>query len=817
MSMFAKIIVPLPLPELYTYSVPDEMQDAARAGMRVTVQFGAKKIITGVIYELLHNTSVQYQIKPIIEILDDKPIVSDVQFSFWTWIQQYYMCTMGEVYKAAMPSGLKLESETKLLCNPVFSGSLTSTEGLAFDILQHHQGLTIKELSSALKLKSVQNLVKNLQNKKAVFLQEKIKESYKPRLLKYVKLNDKLQTDTQLHEVLDELAHAPKQLALMLAYIELSGSLSRKEYSWVPQQKILDKAKASSAALKMLVQKSYMQVSEKEVSRLVNTDNTQTIQKVLTPAQEAAYSEITKIFKVNNVCLLHGVTSSGKTEIYIELIKQQLANNKQVLYLLPEIALTSQIINRLKLVFGKAAGVYHSKFSDNERVEIYNNLLNSTSYSLILGVRSSVFLPFNNLGLIIVDEEHENTYKQYDPAPRYNARDAAVVLARLHDASVLLGSATPSLESYYNVKTGKYGLVELNTRYADIQLPEIKVVDVREAYRKKKMQTNFSPFLIDKIQEALDNKEQIILFQNRRGYSPYIQCNICGWIPTCNACDVSLTYHKHFNNISCHYCGQTHALPSKCKACGNSGLSMKGFGTEKVEDMVATLFPEARVARMDQDTTRTRKAYENVIGRFEKHGLDILIGTQMVSKGLDFDKVSVVGILNADNMLSYPDFRAYERSYQLMAQVSGRAGRKKKRGLVIIQTFDPANPVITDVVENNYAHMFYQQIHERKMFKYPPHHRLIKCIIKHRDKALLSKGAAMFAAELRTFLGDRVIGPEYPLINRIQHFYIKHIFIKIEKTYSVKKVKERMAEKISKVKTNEALRALVIISDVDPM
>jgi primosomal protein N' (replication factor Y) len=576
-----------------------------------------------------------------------------------------------------------------------------------------------------------------------------------------------------------------------------------------------------------LVSKNIFEKREKIVGRLaVHEGKTLPINE-LSEAQEKAYLNITDSFNTKPVVLLHGVTSSGKTEIYIKLIDECIKKGQQVLYLLPEIGLTTQIISRLKLVFGNLVGVYHSKFNDSERVEIWNKVLNNesypnksekgTDYQLVVGARSSIFLPFKNLGLIIVDEEHENSYKQFDPAPRYNARDAAILLAHQLNTKVLLGSATPSIETYFNAKNNKFGFVQLSERYKNIELPEIITADLRDAYKRKQMRSHFTPLLFDEITQALERKEQIILFQNRRGFAPFIICSMCGWIPKCSNCDVSLTYHKHNSSLVCHYCGYTAHYPTQCKACGGESISTKGFGTEKIEDDVALLFPEAKVARMDLDTTRAKKAYERIIGSFEKGDIDILIGTQMVTKGLDFEHVSIVGILNADNMLNYPDFRAFERSFQLMAQVSGRAGRKHKRGKVVIQTSDPEHRIIQHLKNNDYETMFSEQVAERKHFKYPPFYRLVGITIKHRDKQKLEKIASQAASSLRKSFKNRVLGPDDPVINRIQTWYIKKIWLKVEREISIIKAKKHMQEILDEIKTREGNSSAMILVDVDPM
>ena len=702
---FVDVILPLPLKQLFTYGIPGNLLNEIKVGKRVIVQFGSRKIYTAIVYSIHQNAPKEYQTKDIVSVLDENPIANEQQLKLWQWIAKYYMCSVGEVFKAALPSGLKLESETKVIYNPqdIDQKKFNSTETLVLDFLADKNIASITEISSALNRKDSLPVIKSLLDKKAVILEEKLRENYKPKTESYIKLDNSITTKSQLNEIFDSLSRAPKQLHILMSYIKLSGSFMNSKTIDVSKKQLIEDSKSSSAIIKSLVERNILSEYDKTISRLNESVVDQIEIKELSEAQQKAHDEIKEQYKEKNVVLLHGVTSSGKTEIYIHLIKEQIEKGKQVLYLLPEIALTAQIINRLKSVFGNRVGIYHSKFSDSERVEVYQNILKQDTekkYDVILGVRSSLFLPYSNLGLIIVDEEHENTYKQYDPAPRYNARDCSIVLAQMHQAKVLLGTATPSIESYFNSKANKYGLVQLNTRFQNIKLPEIQLVDILRAKKRKEMKSHFSPTLLDGIKDSLAMNEQVILFQNRRGFAPYLECDMCGWIPYCTNCDVSLTYHRHKNELVCHYCGYTIRSPKTCKACGNTAVQTRGFGTQKIEDEIKIFFPEAIVARMDLDSTRSKNAYLNIISGFEDGKIDILIGTQMVSKGLDFDNVSLVGILNADNMLNYPDFRAFERSYQLMAQVSGRAGRKNKQGKVIIQSSNPEHPILQFVLES---------------------------------------------------------------------------------------------------------------------
>ncbi|PLX12131.1 MAG: primosomal protein N' [Marinilabiliales bacterium] len=819
---FADVILPLPLKQLFTYSIPHELNNEIAIGKRVIVQFGARKIYTAIIHSVHQNEPKEYKTKDIVSVLDENPIVNHYQLRLWQWIANYYMCSIGEVFKAALPSGLKLESETKVIYHhdKIDQKKFTSTETLILDFLANKNIASITEISNALNRKDSLPIIKSLLDKKAVLLEEKLRENYKPKTESYIKIHDRINSETRLNEIFDSLNRAPKQLHMLMSYIKLSGYLMNSKKVEVNRKQLIKKSETSATILKSLIDKDIFIEYEKSVSRLSEEVLEKSEIKELSDTQKKAFDAIHYQNKNKDVVLLHGITSSGKTEIYIHLIKEQIEKGKQVLYLLPEIALTAQIINRLKSVFGNRVGIYHSKFSDSERVEVYNNILEPTEklkYDIVLGVRSSLFLPFSNLGLIIVDEEHENTYKQYDPAPRYNARDCSVVLAKMHQAKVLLGTATPSIESYFNAKAEKYGLVQLTSRFQDVKLPAIHLVDVLRAKKRKEMRSHFSLELIDSIKDSLVMDEQIILFQNRRGFAPYLECDMCGWIPYCTNCDVSLTYHRHKNEIVCHYCGYTISSPKTCKACGHSAIQTRGFGTEKIEDEIKIFFPEAKVARMDLDSTRSKNAFHNIITSFENGDIDILIGTQMVSKGLDFDNVSLVGILNADNMLNYPDFRAFERSYQLMSQVSGRAGRKNKQGKVIIQTSNPAHPILQFVLDTKYEEMYKSQLFERKNFNYPPFYRLINIGIRHKKQDIVDKAAHQLGVNMRKVFGKRVLGPEPPIISRVQNNYIQNIILKIERERSFQKAKEYLDEQIINLTTIDQYKSIYISIDVDPI
>lgn len=819
MKKYVDVILPLPLPGTFTYLLSDEEADEVQRGCRVVVPFGRKKFYTGIVCNIHTNTPTEYEVKTVTAVLDPSPILLPEQFTFWKWIADYYLCTPGDVYKAALPSGMKLESETVVEYNAEFEATeqLPDKEQQILDVLSRETELSITKLEKETGIKNILRVVKSLLDKEAVFIKEELRRTYKPKTEARVRLTEVASGEQRLKELFDELHRAPKQLALLMKYVELSGYMSSSELKEVGKNELLQRSGVSSSVFNGLVEKNIFGVYHHEVGRLNRKELHTTELNPLNEFQQRAHDEIVQQLHEKNVCLLHGVTSSGKTEVYIHLIEEALQQGKQVLYLLPEIALTTQITERLKRVFGARLGIYHSKFPDAERVEVWQKQLSDKGYDIILGVRSSIFLPFKNLGLIIVDEEHENTYKQQDPAPRYNARNAAIVLATFYGAKTLLGTATPSVETYHNATSGKYGLVTLNERYKEIRLPEIIPVDIKELARKKRMSGQFSPLLLEQVRTALDQKEQVILFQNRRGFAPMVECRTCGWVPRCKNCDVSLTYHKNMNQLTCHYCGYTISPPRICPACEGVEMLHRGFGTEKVEDDIKLIFPEARVARMDLDTTRTRTAYEKIIADFEQGRTDILIGTQMVSKGLDFDHVSVVGILNADSMMNYPDFRAYERAFQLMAQVAGRAGRKNKQGRVILQTKSIDHPIIGQVMTNNYEEMVMGQLAERQMFQYPPYYRLVYVYIKHKDARLLEQIARTMAEKLRAVFGSRVCGPADPPVARVQLLYIKKIIVKIEVNAPMNRARELLRQVQREMVADERFKSLIVYYDVDPM
>jgi primosomal protein N' (replication factor Y) len=815
-TLFVEVILPLAISRNYTYRVPFELNNAIAIGKRVVVQFGKSKLYTAVVSNITEHAPEKYEAKYIIDILDEQPVVTQRQLQFWQWLAEYYMCNEGEVMNAALPSALKLASETKVMLNKDFEydkAALNDKEYLITEALDIQPELTISDIAKLLGQKTVMPILKSLFEKNIVTISEEVSERYKPRRRTYLSLNPAYHNQESLKELFMILEkRAPKQADAVLAFIKLS-----RQQKAVSKSELIEESGSGDSSIKSLIEKEVFIAEEKNVSRLgYEGDEDQLSNFILSPAQEIALADTQEQFLEKDVVLLHGVTSSGKTQIYIKLIEEMIATGRQVLYLLPEIALTTHIIERLRVYFGGTIGVYHSRFNDNERVEVWQKVLNN-EYKVVLGARSSVFLPFSDLGLIIVDEEHETSYKQFDPAPRYNARDAAIYLANMYKGKVLLGSATPSFETYYNARVHKYGFVELTERYGGVQLPLIEVVSISEETKRKTMQSHFSSVLMQDIQLALDNKEQVILFQNRRGYAPVLMCKVCAYTPKCINCDVSLTYHKHTHKLHCHYCGYKEDTPSICPACGSTHLEYKGFGTEKVEDELSVLMPNVRLARMDLDTTRSRNSLQTILNNLEEKKIDILVGTQMVAKGLDFADVTVIGIINADSLLKYPDYRANERSYQMLAQVSGRAGRRGKQGKVVIQTYDPNHRVIKQVIENDYSDLYFTEMEERKSFKYPPYYRIINMDIKHKNPEILYNQAEYLANELRKHFGDRVIGPEAPLINRIRNYYIKSIMLKFERdTISIVKAKAIIRDVITQFQTTKLSKGSIVQPDVDP-
>lgn len=817
-GLTAEIVLPFPIRKLFSYSVPVNLFEKAHPGKRVIVQFGNRKLYTGLIRELKNTDPNIPGLKPILEILDEKPLVSSTQMEFWDWLADYYMCSTGEIFKAALPSGLKLESESCIFPNLEFEEGNFERErySLLFRSILRNPGITVSELVRSAGDSSIISDLRKLVELEAVFLEERIREQYQVKKLRMVNLPDHLQDEEKLHNVLDSLRKAPKQHELISSLIRESLDPAGKISSKPVLASTLTRSFGANA-LNGLVGKGYLKVFD-IVEGKPESDSLVINPAILSKAQQEAFDSIHRHFQSRDVVLLHGVTSSGKTEIYIHLIREVMESGKQVLYLLPEIALTSQIINRLRRVFGDTVGVYHSRFSDRERVEVYRNLagLAGKPCQLIIGVRSAVFLPFRNLGLIITDEEHENTYKQFDPAPRYNARDSAIVLAKLHHARVLLGSATPSLESYSNAMAGKYGLVHLNERFNKVKMPDIRISDIKKSRKRKTMKSVFTGDLLDAISNTLASGKQAILFQNRRGFSSYIMDESCGWIPKCKLCDVSLTYHRYRSTLECHYCGYSRKVPDSCEMCGSTRLINKGTGTEQVEEEIGMIFPGVRVARLDLDTSRSRTSYESILKAFGEGEIDILVGTQILSKGLDFENVALVGILDADQMMNFPDFRAYERAYQLMAQVSGRAGRKDRQGLVIIQSRDTGLPLLEYVKNNDYSSMFHEQSLERQTFNYPPFVRMIRITLKHRELTAVQIAAGEFAEEMRKVFGKRVLGPQQPLVGRISNFYLLNILLKIEKKASFTRARNIVWEIIDAMAYRDSMKGVRVLADVDP-
>lgn len=815
MIHFIDVILPIPLQKAFTYHITEAESKFLQPGVRVAVPFGKNKVYTALVYKIHQNPPTAYEAKTIHQILDEKPIITETQLNHWEWIASYYMCSIGEVMRAAMPNAFILESETMISKNEkvlIQDSDLKDDEYLVYEALQHQSSLKISDVVSILDKKTVLPTINRLVEKGVVNLQEELYEKYTPKLVRYVKLHENHKSQEKLQELLEELSRAPKQREVILTLFTLQASIKQP----IKVSELVERSGASTSIIKSLIDKLILEEYYIQADRIQFEGDGDADAKKLSEAQHEAFQAIETIFKEKSVAMLHGVTSSGKTEIYVQLIQKQLELGKQILYLLPEIALTTQLVQRLQDYFGDKVAVFHSRYSGNERVEVWHNLLvNSEKAQIILGARSSLLLPFKNLGLIIVDEEHEQSYKQFDPAPRYHARDAAIVLANLHQAKTLLGSATPSLESYFNATQGKYGLVELNTRYNNVLMPDIELVDLADKYKRKRMKGHFSDRLIEEMTETLDEGFQIILFQNRRGFSPIIECTTCGTSPQCPNCDVSLTYHQYRDQLRCHYCGYNSAMLKSCQACGNATLDTKGFGTEQIEQEVKLLFPEKKVARMDLDTTRGKYGFEKIINSFEQREVDILVGTQMLTKGLDFRYVKLVGIMNADNLLNFPDFRAHERSYQLMAQVSGRAGRTDLRGKVLIQTYNPHHNILQQVSTNDYKKMFAEQMNDRYNYKYPPIYRLIKITFKHKDYSRVNLAADWYAKSLKQIFNTNVLGPEFPPVSRIRNLYNKNILVKIPQNQSLVKTKEAIARIDNSFNAVKDFRSVRVVINVD--
>ena len=848
-TFFVDVLLPLHLPDTYTYRVPYEYNDCVCVGQRVVVQFGQKKIYSALIRRL-HEKVPSYTTKYILGVLDVDadgcpcPIVTERQFQFWEWMASYYMCYPGDVMAAAIPAAFKLASESYIVVHPDFDGALESLSENELKVVEallnrtvgsRHGVLTIDEVSAITGVQKIMPLIKTMIEKRIIVMEEEVKQRFVPKSAPYLTLSPRYADEQEMRRLFDSLEQkvtTRKQLSVMIKFMQLSHFGKES----VKKKELADCQELSTSAIATLIKNEVLLQDERVESRLKEYDaqtDVDTIQ--LNEQQQAAFDYLSSDAAAPEgahavtpagapivrpaISLLHGVTSSGKTEVYIKLIDQVLRRGGQVLFLLPEIALTAQIINRLRKYFGKHVGVYHSRFTAQERAEVWQRTLDPgpDGFSLLIGARSALFLPFHRLDLVIVDEEHDSSYKQYEPTPRYNGRDAAIYLAHLWGARTVLGSATPSLESYFNATSGKYGLVTMTQRYGGLLMPEVMCADMKEAQGRREVQAeHFSLFLVNHIKEALERKEQVILFQNRRGFSLRIECEACHWVPQCQNCDVSLVYHKSTNSLRCHHCGYSIPVPAECPKCHSTALKMKGFGTERIEDDLAILFPEARIARMDLDSTRQRQRYLEIINDFEDHNIDILVGTQMVTKGLDFDNVSVVGILSADNLISFPDFRAYERAFQMMTQVSGRAGRHGRRGKVIIQSYNPWHQAIRDAMANDYGSMYGSQIQERRVFRYPPYYKLIDISMKHRDAEVLNVAAARYAQLLRRDLGNRVIGPEYPSVSRVRGLFIKKIMVRFAREESLARGKQILQDHANVVLNDKSCGRVQIIFDVDP-
>lgn len=821
--MFADVILPLALPQMFTYRVPELLLPYIRERVRVVVPFGKKKRYTALVYKLHNTPPAGYQARYIDDVLDMQELLGKAQLEFWEFLASYYMCSLGEVMNAALPAGLKLSSETIFVAarNPeeLSDENLTDREFLILEALEKTGQLSIGDVEAIVGIKTVYPIVKAMIERRLIAAREEMKEVFARKTVKMLRLSVDYRTDETLNDLLKTLSRAPRQQEILLSVLTLLQNADNLSES-VSRKKVLERTgKQANAALSQLIKKGILNEEEVVVSRLTGEDEERETDFALSEAQQKALEEIQEGFAENRPVLLFGITGSGKTEIYLELIRQQIEQGKQVLYLLPEIALTAQIIRRLRKAFGRKVQVYHSKFSENERIEVWKAVAGADPETgmIVLGARSSVFLPFRNPGLIIVDEEHDSSFKQHDPAPRYHGRDAALVLASLSDASILLGSATPAMESFYNAENGKYKLVRLTERFGGAILPAVVLNDLRVDTKKRLMKGLFSPLLADEIGKSLEKSEQVILFQNRRGFSPMIECRNCHWVPHCVQCDISLTYHKSIHQMRCHYCGYNTNVPVVCPDCGSTDLTMKGFGTEKIEEELTEIFPDVSSARMDLDTTRSKQSYHRIIDDFEQHRTEVLIGTQMVSKGLDFDKVRLVGIMSADAMLNYPDFRAFERSFQLISQVSGRAGRREQPGKVIIQTWKPEHEILRKVIEHDYEGFYRFEIEQRQRYAYPPFTRIIHITLKHERQADLDPAADLLAGWLRSVFGERLLGPEYPPVGRLRNMYQKRLMLKMEHTASPAKVKAALKESMDRFFAENPLKNFRIIIDVDPV
>ncbi len=818
MEIFINVILPIPLEKQFTYCVSELEATHLKVGMRVAVPFGKSKIYTALVIQIHNSPPLAYEAKPIHNILDEHPMVTSNQLKHWEWIAHYYMCTLGEVFRSAIPSALLLESETLILPNKdviIDEDQLKDDDFLVYEALQYQNILRVNDIMEIVDKKNILPILNRLLQLKAIVLKEEIHEQYKPKMVRYVRLGKKYNSEPELEKLISSLTRAPKQSQVVLSLFHLQATKKKP----IKLDELEIDSKSSRAVIRKLIDKEVLEEYFIQTDRVAfNGSKELEPPKKLNKYQVTALNTIKKNFKDNKVTLLKGVTSSGKTEVYVKLIAECLSEGKQVLYLVPEIAITTQLISRLLEYFGSTISVFHSKYNMHEKVEVWKNVLNNKPKAqLIIGARSALFLPFADLGLIIIDEEHETSFKQYDPAPRYHARDTAIVLGGLFNSKVLLGSATPSIESYNNAQTGKYGYAQIDRRFGNVLMPDMELVDIKNQYRKKRMKGHFSERLLDEITETLELGEQVILFQNRRGYAPILECTTCGHSPQCPNCDVSLTYHKQRNQLRCHYCGHSIAFPNSCHACGSNTLDTKGFGTEQVEQELNSFFPTAKVARMDLDTTRGKHAYAKIIHSFENQETDILVGTQMLTKGLDFRNVNLVGIMNADALLNFPDFRAHERTYQLLTQVAGRAGRTKKRGKVIIQTFNPYHQILKQVTTGDYSGMFEEQLYERELYKYPPVTRIIRISFKHKEYNKLNEASAWFAQSLKNADKIQVLGPEFPSVARIRNQYLKHVMIKIPKSVSLQKTKKSIKRIQNSFDAIAKFKGVRIIYNVDYM
>ena len=812
---FIDVILPLSLERNFTYAITKAEADFIKRGVRVAVPFGKNKVYTGIVYDIHYKEPSAYEAKSIHSILDEYPVVNQFQFKLWEWMSGYYLCSMGEIMRAAMPNAFLLESETIISLNPSTKFDITSLkddEYLVCEALQLQSSLKVDEINAIIDRKNSFPVLKRLLDQKVIALEQELSEKYKPKLIRCVRLHPNYQHDNALQELVETLKSAAKQREIVLSYFNLANATKQIKVS-----DLKTKSKATSTQIKILIDKQVFEEYHYQTDRIQFQDSDDDASTDLNTYQETALEEIDSLFETKNIILLHGVTSSGKTEIYVKMIESILADGKQALYLVPEIALTSQLVQRLQKYFGNQIAVYHSRYSQNERLEVWNHVLNqSENARVVIGARSSVFLPFSNLGLVIVDEEHEQSYKQFDPSPRYHARDTAIVLAALFKAKTLLGSATPSLESFFNAKKeNKYGYVTITKRFNNVLMPEIELVDLTDKYKRKRMTGHFSDRLISEIKATLEAESQVILFQNRRGYSPVVSCNTCGHTPECPNCDVSLTFHQYKNQLRCHYCSHTMAMQQYCGACGGVEIDSKGFGTEQIQEEIEAIFPEAKVARMDLDTTRGKYSYDRIIASFENKEVDILVGTQMVTKGLDFRHVKLVGVLNADQLINFPDFRAHERSFQLLQQVSGRAGRTDERGKVVIQTYNPHHTILQQVSINDYESMFVEQLEDRRIYKYPPYCRIIKLTLKHKDYSKVNEGAEWLAVSLRHVFKENVLGPEFPVVSRIRNQYHKNILLKIPQNQSLVKTKSVLQKIKMSFSSTRDFRAVRLLINVD--